>query len=227
MKTHRVSGDSHSKFLTFGIFRSCENFVCRAVEVGHPIGREARLPAALGEAVQFLASHSERHVAEWRLRELKRWLKRAKELSTDESKLHSTLPDPVKGILAPKRLLLWKEMMTHYGYPDCCVFDEVVQGFELSGAAEHVPCFEPCFKPCFKPAKITEAELESTALAGRKALLASVRSSGDDYIDSEVFAKTQDEVECGWLEGPYDPSDLPINAVLAAVSGSSKAPERN
>ena len=209
------SEDSRSKFLTFGIFRSCESFVLKAVEVGHPIGKEARLPTALCEAVHFLASHSERHVAELRLGELKRWLGRAKELSAEESKLHSTLPDPVKGILAPKRLLLWKELMTHYGYPDCCVFDEVVTGFELSGTAEYVPCFESCFKP----AKITESELESTALAGRKALLASIRSSGDDYIDSEVFAKTQAEVECGWLEGPYEPSDLPANAVVSRRFG--------
>ena len=118
------SEDSRSKFLTFGIFRSCESFALKAVEVGHPIGKEARLPTALCEAVQFLESHSERRIAELRLGELKRWLGRAKELSAEESKLHSTLPDPVKGILAPKRLLLWKEMMTHYGYPDCCVFDD-------------------------------------------------------------------------------------------------------
>ena len=183
--------------------------------MGHPIGKEARLPTALCEAVKFLALHSERHVADLRLAELKHWLRRAKELSAEESKLHSTLPDPVKGILAPKRLLLWKEMMTHYEYPDCRVFDEVVAGFELSGTAEYVPCFEPCLKP----AKITESELESTALAGRKALLASIRSSGDDYIDSEVFAKTQAEVECGWLEVPYEPRDLPANAVVSRRFG--------
>ena len=56
-------------------------------------------------------------------------------------------------------------------------------------------------------------------MAGRQALLASIRSSGDDYIDSEVFAKTQDEVECGWLEGPYDPADLPANAVVSRRFG--------
>ena len=34
------SEDSRSKFLTFGIFRSCESFALKAVEVGHPIGKE-------------------------------------------------------------------------------------------------------------------------------------------------------------------------------------------
>ena len=203
------------KRLTFGIFRSCEKFVERAVEVGHPGGKEARLPSVLSEAIRFLAENSERRVAEVRLAELKRWLSRAKELSVAEAELHQSLPDSVKGILAPKRLLLWKEMMAHYQYPDCRVFDEVIEGISLSGTATHVNCFESCFKP----AKITEDELAATAPASRKCLLASVRSSGDSFIDEEVFAKTQDEVACGWLVGPIDPTELPSNAVISRRFG--------
>ena len=203
------------KRLTFGVFRSCDEFVNRAVEVGHPGGKAARLPSVLAEAIGFLATNSERRVAELRLAELKHWLERAKERSADESELHKTLPDSVKGILAPKRLLLWKEMMAYYRYPDCGVFEEVTQGIALSGAAQHVECFEAGFKP----AKITEEELASTAPSGRKCLLASVRSSGDSFIDDEVFAKTQEEVQCGWLEGPIDPADLPSNAVISRRFG--------
>ena len=73
--------------------------------------------------------------------------------------------------------------------------------------------------PAFKPAKITEEELASTASAGRKCLLASVRSSGDSFIDEEVFAKTQEEVQCGWLEGPIDPAGLPSHAVVSRRFG--------
>ena len=211
----KVGIDKADKLLTFGIFRSCESFVLKAVEVGHPIGKAAKLPAVLEEAVSFLASHSEHQVAKMRLKELEFWLGKARSLAVEESKFHEKLPDPVKGILAPKRLLLWREMLTHYGYPDCEVFDEVVRGFELSGTVEHVPCFDPCFKP----AKITEAELEGSAFASCQSLLGSVRSSGDAFIDSEVFAKTQDEVNCGWLEGPFEPSELPPNAVVSRRFG--------
>ena len=209
------SSKPNTKRLTFGIFRTCEQFICKAVEAGHPVGREARLPAALEEAVCFLESNSEQKVAEHRLGELKRWLARAKELSADEKELHASFPKSVGSILAPKRLLLWKEMLAHYGYPDCCVFDEVTTGIELSGTAPFVPCFDSCFKP----AKITEDELAETAASSRKSLLASIRSSGDDFIDSEVFAKTQEEVACGWLEGPFDLQDLPPNAVISRRFG--------
>ena len=38
-------------------------------------------------------------------------------------------------------------MLVHYGYPDVAVFDEVVAGIHLAGAAPSVPSFDPCFKP--------------------------------------------------------------------------------
>jgi len=136
-------------------------------------------------------------------------------------KLHKSLHPSLKGILAPKRLLLWKEMLEYYQYPDVSVFDEVVSGITLSGAAPDVPFFEPGFKL----AKITENELASSAKASRVALLASVRSSGDAEIDREVFDKTQDEVACGWLVGPL--MRVPLNQVQSSAddleSGSLQA----
>lgn len=204
-----------TKRLTFGIYRTCEQFIGRAVTAGHPVGKEARLPRVLREAVDFVVTHPTRQVAEHRLGELKRWLARAKALTIKEAELHSSLPDTMRGILAPKRLLLWREMLMHYGYPDSEVFCEVVEGICLSGKAPHVASFEPCFKP----AKITESELASTARSERVGMLASIRSSGDDFIDSEVFSKTQEELECGWLDGPFDVSELPEDAVISRRFG--------
>eukprot|EP00435_Cladocopium_sp_Y103_P066069 s1270_g28.t1 len=92
---------------------------------------------------------------------------------------------------------------------------EVVAGIELAGAAPYVDCFDPSFKP----AKMTVGELGVGARAARVALFASVRSSGDADLDTEVLAKTLAELECGWLEGPFDPADLPPNAVVSRRFG--------
>ena len=145
-----------------------------------------------------------------RVEALKFWLARARALNEAEKSLHESLHPALRDILAPKRLLLWKEMMEYYGYPDCDVFNEVVEGVGLSGTAPYVPSFDSSFKP----AKITENELASSARAGRISLLSSIRSSGDSFIDSEVFAKTLEELDCGWIEGPIDPSSLPDDAVI-------------
>ena len=199
----------------FGVYRSCEQFISAAAGAGHPAGSETKLPGALKEVLSFLASKSPQEVARHRSDTLNFWLSRARKLCDAERTLHDSLHPTLKAILAPKRLLLWKEMMEYYHYPDVAVFDEVTSGITLSGAAPDVPFFEPGFKP----AKITEEELAASARASRVAMLASIRSSGDDEIDKEVFSKTQDEVDCGWLEGPLEAHDLEQTAVISRRFG--------
>ena len=201
--------------LHFGVYRSGAQFVTAAANAGHPVGGEARLPNALSEAIRFVSCHSVHEVAQHRLSTLKFWLARGKALAAAEKDLHDSLHPSIKSILAPKRLLLWKEMLAFYNYPDPAVFDEVVSGVCLSGTAPSVPFFEPSFKP----ARITEGELASSARASRVALLASVRSSGDLEIDTEVYNKTLDEVACGWLEGPLDLGMLGDDAVVSRRFG--------
>ena len=107
--------------------------------------------------MDFVTNHSVRDTAVHRLDTLRFWLDRAKALTSEESSLHEGLPTAVREILEPKRLLLWKEMMEFYGYPDSSVYDEVTEGIQLAGTAPHVPFFDQCFKP----GKITEEELAS------------------------------------------------------------------
>ena len=163
---------SSSKQISFGIFRSCDKFVDDAVVAGHPVQRESQLPEVLKHALEFSFRNHPKTVASHRINTLKHWLNRAKALSGDEAELHWSLPDSLKDILAPKRLLLWKEMLIHYGYPDVEVFDEVTAGIKLSGVTPYVASFESKFKP----ALVTEAELASAARSARIGLLASIRS---------------------------------------------------
>eukprot|EP00435_Cladocopium_sp_Y103_P045636 s2855_g13.t1 len=188
---------------------SCDEFVQDAVRAGHPIGAASKLPSALEDALTAIRTMSLGDLAKHRHSTLVYWLGRAKTLAAEEDDFHRKLHKDLQGILAPKRLLLWKEMLSFYNYPDPGVFDEVVDGVELAGAAPFVPAFEPNFKP----AAMTTAELASGAEQSRIALVSTVRSSGDKELDSEIFSKTMAELECGWLEGPFEASDLPRDAV--------------
>lgn len=199
----------------FGVYRTGKQFVHAAVEAGHPVGRSAKLPGPLHEAVQCVATLSIGELSKRRHAALAYWLERGKSLCGEEAALKSCLPMSLKQILAPKRLLLWKEMLHYYGYPDCEVFDEVVSGIDLAGPVSVVAAFDPCFKP----AKLSVTELAQTAKASRVALLRTVKSSGDAEIDSTVFAKTLEELECGWLEGPFEPDSLPDSAVVSRRFG--------
>ena len=194
----------------FGIFRIPQEFVDEAVKVGHPINNACVLPKVLLEAVRLTKQCGPGELAKKRLETLRFWLNRASQLKDDESDLHRSLPPSLERILQPKRLLLLKDMLKHYGYPDLGVVDEIISGTTLTGVSPHVECFEQSFKP----AKITEDELSSSATGSRHAMFRSTRSSGDPFIDSEVHSKTLAELESGWLEGPVPFDSLPNNAVV-------------
>ena len=135
------------KNLCFGVYRSRHESVRDAAEAGHPIGRDAMLPPALSDAISFVSSKSQHEVAMDRHGTLTHWLGRAKALVEEGWAFHNSLPCGVQSILAPKRLLLWREMLMHYGYPDLLVFDEVVNGTDLVGAVPAMPYFDASFKP--------------------------------------------------------------------------------
>ena len=191
----------------FGVYRTGKQFVHAAVEAGHPVGRSAKLPGPLHEAVQCVATLSIGELSKRRHAALAYWLERGKSLCGEEAALKSCLPMSLKQILAPKRLLLWKEMLHYYGYPDCEVFDEVVSGIDLAGPVSVVAAFDPCFKP----AKLSVTELAQTAKASRVALLRTVKSSGDAEIDSTVLPRPWRS----WsVDGWKGPSSLTASLIL-------------
>ena len=66
-------------------------------------------------------------------------------------------------------------------------------------------------------------ELARSAPAARAALLATIGPSGDANIDEVVYAKTLEELECGWLDGPYVPEELPDDAVVSRRFGINQS----
>ena len=58
----------------------------------------------------------------------KKWVGRIEELETEEIALKESMPDHLKRILQPKRLLVFREMLSDMSYPDLGVFDEIVDG---------------------------------------------------------------------------------------------------
>ena len=122
-----------------------------------------------------------------RLEVLKSWVGKARSLEKEEDQIRQSLPDHAKAILAPKRIALWTHLLREYNYPDQGVVDELIGGVRLTGPVPRSAVFEHSFKP----ALLTEGELQKGAPASRAALIHSVRSSGDAFIDAEVYRKTQ------------------------------------
>lgn len=201
--------------LAFGVYRSPEDFVDAAVKAGHPISFANRLPQPLSKALQVCMDTSPKVLLDSRLSELKRWSALAQTLESEEKQLHESLPQHGQAILAPKRILLWQTLLKEYGYHDLGVVNEVIEGTQLVGIVDRVPAFAPTFKP----AQRSIPNLKECAKASREALIWSARSSGDSFLDAEVYRKTLLELEAGWLVGPIDPKQLPEDAVVSRRFG--------
>ncbi|CAE7208514.1 unnamed protein product [Symbiodinium sp. CCMP2592] len=127
----------------------------------------AQLLRVLQNAIQRNASSSSEQLARDRAIFFKTWLSRAKELENEEASFKASLEPHVASILAPKRLLLFKELLSAYEYPDPEVFDEITHGIRLTGQTPNTGIFPPTFKPAMRQA----ANLEKWAPGSRSRVL--------------------------------------------------------
>ena len=79
------------------------------------------MPDNLKDLVKSVVSGSQAERSGKRAAFLKKWLKRSIHLKEPEMKLKASLPDHLKHLLAPKRLLLFKEILVDLDYPDAKV----------------------------------------------------------------------------------------------------------
>ena len=194
----RTAGGDDAKSLTFGTYRSPEACVLAAKDAGHPINFENMLPEALCNALRVSMSTSPKELLASRLEELKRWTELARMLECREKELHQRMPRHAQGIMAPKRILLWQALLQKFGYPDMEVVSEVVDGVTLLGTVGSVAAFAQTFKP----AQRSVQELRESARVSREALVWSSRSSGDSFLDAEVYRKTLDNWTQGGCQAP-------------------------
>ena len=117
------SYNAESAEQAWGIPFGPDEFIYEAVKRGHPRSFSKLVPDILYKAIDknFASGSSSGDLANTRARWFSRWMERAKALAGDEETLKAGLPKHVKHILAPKRLLLWKEILAELNYPDAQV----------------------------------------------------------------------------------------------------------
>ncbi|CAE7241920.1 unnamed protein product [Symbiodinium microadriaticum] len=195
--------------LAWGVSWSPEEFMQEAVEAGHPRTFDTVLPSALEHSIAFNAESNPAEVAGLRAAWFSKWTNKATELSAEDDKLKSSLPDYARDILLPKRIALWREILRDLEYPDLGVVDEMLGGVVLTG---QTPCTN-IFPAAFKPAKHTDRDLEANAESEQKMILGAIKSQG--HLDILLEEKVDEEVELGWLSEPVDLKDVPSTASIS------------
>ena len=205
--------DKHEQ--AWGVPFSPREFLAEAVKSGHPKAFGSIVPAVLRDAIALNFSGNGADLIKMRAAFFKRWANRATELQVQEADVKRKMPGHLKDILAPKRILVWKEMLEEVNYPDMGVVDEMVQGTQLTGIIPPTGIFEKAFKP----AESTVGMLMEGSAAKRQAAFYSTRTSGDPTVDEVVYSKTMEEVNSGWALGPLTLEELPTQAVVSRRFG--------
>ena len=200
----------------WGIPFSPEEFIQEAVERGHPKLFTRLVPKILQTAIENNFDRTGLHqLPHNRIQWFARWTERAKQLQQHDAEIKSALPSHAAKILEPKRLALFKEILVELEYPDVGAFDELVNGTDLVGEVKPFGIFEKAFRPAEK----TVSQLKEASKSERMVNFYKCSSSGDQEIDTMVYSKTMEEVDCGWAMGPIPMEDLPSDAVVSRRFG--------
>jgi hypothetical protein len=181
--------------LIFGVYFSPQEFLDRALKVRHPFLAQPPLPDVILCAVFRVCTRSPEATIRSRASEMKRWLSLAKELEPQDEQLMATLHPSVRAVLKGKRLSLLHKLIVESGYSDKELVSDICKGCDVVGMTKPSGAFEKRVKP----PRMSEKDLESASRWTRHSILGSVRSSGDDGMDKDVWKDTKEEEERGWL----------------------------
>ena len=131
----------------WGIPYSPDEFIEAALHAGHPALATSDLPPPLARAIAKSAQSKPEALAKERTNLVRQWATRAHALEGEKRAFKRSLHPEVAKFLAPKRLLLWRELMHQFGCPDPEVFDLVTSGVSLTGEVECSGLFNSVNRP--------------------------------------------------------------------------------
>ncbi|CAL1168692.1 unnamed protein product, partial [Cladocopium goreaui] len=192
---------------TFGVFRSPFEFLHRALTLEHPLDNPHNVDKCNLKAILFIRDHSASEVVQFRAKQLKKYTSRAAQLGAEELQFKKTLDGDVARVLEGKRLLLFKEMAVDANVGDETLFQELTEGFRLTGEMPQ----SKQFPAKLKPALISVQQLRESSVWAKKMIHSSCRRVGaDPEIAKAVFEETQQQLKDGWVRGPFSAADLDL-----------------
>ena len=199
-----LDGDSGRLEVIAGIYRTPAEYIDEAITKLHPMDYVNALDQDLRQTISFVLTQSPVSVSKFRLERLDYAMKKAAEFESDELKLHQSLDTHVARVLNGKRLLLFKHLLEISEYNDSELFNDMIKGFDLVGHTST----SGCLQKKIRPATTSPSDLQRSALWNRKALTAKCRSTGDLTQDALLWSETLQEVQKGWIRGPFSEQEV-------------------
>ena len=196
--------DFQAELCTAGIPREPWDFVAQAVKAGHPRSMALHLNPEVIEMLKTNFALPPHVVVKERAQFCKFWTQRCSELEEEERAFHENMEPHLRLVLQGKRLLLFKEMLAAYDYPDKSLVDDIAKGFPLSGWLPKSHVFPVGLK---RPAQSVEAALK-VAKGINRGICKQVATNTDHDLSSEVWGQTLEELRnrWTWMDEECDPS---------------------
>ena len=172
------------------------DFLCRAVEAGHPRSVAEHLPPALQEVVQWNRDAETFDIYKHRIDFVKKWTERAKSLTGADLKALKQAPVHLQSLLSNKRLALWQEMLDFYEYPDTELVRDIIRGFPVTGWLPD----SQVFPKDYKPPTMSVQTLQSLSRGLNERVKAKIGGSGSDSLGTATWEETEKELQEGWME---------------------------
>ena len=103
------------------------------------------------------------------------------------------------------------EIIASEGYEDANLARDIRAGFDLVGTSP----VSNILPGKVTPATLHPDDLRAASARANEALKTTLGSSGCKDQDEKLWDKTMQEVESGWMLGPYDWSDLPEGHIVS------------
>ena len=189
----------------YGVWHTPEEFLQKASEVRHPMDHDLRLHSITKDAIQKVVHTCPTKLAKERLAAVFRVRKMATELCKDEAALKSSMHPDVSRCVNTKSILLFEQLLQHFGFWDMEVVNLLKHGVPLVGLQ---PSPEG-YQKLLVPACMTEDELPQTARWRRQSIMQGARQLTTTE-EKALMEATDNEVERGFLQGPYSEAEMSV-----------------
>lgn len=188
-----------------GVPWTSEEFIFQAANhARRPHNLIEGVPIDIKKCIEYRSANTSESLASERTGVMRRWMMELVECMDEEKAYKDGMSPHRAKVLTTKRLVLFRRMLVEAGHEDDGLVENIKNGFDLVG---DIPK-SGVYKKRVKPATITSDELRSSAKRTRKAIIQSTRGSDGSVVDLGVYQSTLDEMERGWLHGPYTEQEL-------------------
>ena len=211
-----TGGEVVGEKVTVGVPLDPLSYLQQACNAEHPSERCMVVDDHTERAVQALMIGDPLESRKLRISEARVLVELVKQYADD-----GKVPAHLLKVMRGKKWTAFNAALLRVGYADASIALEAMNGFPLAGWLPATSVFPTLVKP--PEMHVNELATLTSSYAARA--LASVRTPEDVELSRELWDITMEEVEAGFLEGPFKSSDLPDGAVVSprfAIRQSNK-----